>query len=96
MKLVTILQVDLQMMDLQSVRNLLIEKFTTEHAPYKIGERATITGYAHTGKELVVQRIMLRKDYSAYRWVIHGTLVLKDGTVGKATTSFHEKLKEDI
>ncbi len=96
MKLVTILQVDKLIKDLQHVRNHHLEKFAEEHAPYKIGDRATITGYAHTGKELIVERVTLRLNYSGYIWSIHGTLILKDGTPGKATTSFVEKLKEDI
>ncbi len=96
MKLAAILRVDNAIKELEIERNLLMVKFETEHAPYKIGERATISGYAYGGKQLVVQRITLRRNYSGYFWFIYGVLVLKSGTIGKATTSFQEGLKEGL
>jgi hypothetical protein len=96
-------KIDRQICDLKRKRELRLDDYIKANCPYKVGDLITVTGYSFKGKKMMIEDITMKRGFSFgsvedaydYKFLYHGVIVNKNGSVGELYTSFSQKIKED-
>ncbi len=90
-KLEEIKELDAKIESLHESRKLLLSEWAAEACPYAVGDIVEVRGYSHIGKKCRIDRVGWTHGYSeGYQWKVIGTLILKDGSLGKITVDWTE------
>lgn len=78
----------------QQKKKALLDKFSKDHAPYKVGDIAVVKGFSHNGKQCVIDDIWMRTGYSrtGWEWRIRAKVLKNDGTTSKLISIWSEDL----
>lgn len=91
-KLNEIKELDARIQVLNEARKVLLKEWAIEACPYAVGDIVEVRGYSHIGKKCRIDRVGWTHGYSEdYQWKVVGTLILKDGSLGKVTVDWSER-----
>jgi len=70
-----------------------LEKKLIDNCPTKIGDKVRVTGYAYTGKSMLVDRITISHNYGTSNYSFSGPVLRADDTPGKLRGTSHLEIK---